>query len=64
MKKSKSRLTPKKAYKIVKDLANKAGVSINRYCEDRGVKSSTVSRWKTKDDSCTVMMSTYELLTR
>jgi len=56
-------LSPKKAYKLVEQVAQKNNMSISAWAEKCGVSKSTVSHWLRKPNNRTsVMVSTLERL--
>ena len=57
-------ITPKQAHLLVVSLAKKAGQSMHQYCKERGVASSTVSRWQTKTKSKAIDFSILQKLTQ
>lgn len=54
-------LTPKQAYKLVKEIADKNNMSLSAWAEACGVRKSTVSHWRCRPQK-TVLLSTLEKL--
>lgn len=54
-------LTPKQAYKLVKEIADRNNMSVSFWAESRGVRKSTVSHWRCRKQK-TVLLSTLEKL--